>query len=202
MENFEAFWKGLVDELLRLSHSHQLAFAASCCERAYPSYVAFNRNEGWGDPAPLRRALYHVWSIVDGQPVRADEVSVLREQCQSVIPDSDDFGSMEATAGPEAGFSIMILLEYCTDPNPRHAVRISTFARDTIDMAVQLRRELNPDDRDLEQKILRDPLMQREFNKQEQDIAQLKGHPVLDDGFVARFRAEATDGGQSNTGLR
>src|SRR5262245_44659155 len=101
MDDIELFWNILVTELRSLPHRHQLAFAASCCERSFPNYVIFNRNEGWGDPRPLRSALDSVWSFIAGGSLSADQCALHKQSCEAVIPDLENFSSMEATAAQE-----------------------------------------------------------------------------------------------------
>jgi uncharacterized protein YjaG (DUF416 family) len=148
----------------------------------------------------LRRALDVAWEIGKGQQVTAEQVQCLKDSCESIVPESEDFPSVEATAAQEAAFSILVLLEHCLDPDARHAVRISSFSRDTIDMFVQMRDRLEPIDPELELKILRDPLMVREFEKQEEDLVRLERQSVLDETLVEAFRNDATDGGLSFLG--
>ena len=44
---------------------------------------------------------------------------------------------------------VILLLQFCRDKVPAYAVRIAKFARDTIDMYVQVIRRLEPTDPNL-----------------------------------------------------
>ena len=108
----------------------QLAFAASCCERAFPNYVVFSGQTGWGDPAVFRQSLDKTWNFIAGEAFPEDEIRELKRRCDEATPDADDFQS--ATVGPaqDAGFCVQLLLDFCLQDNPQYAVRISTFVRE------------------------------------------------------------------------
>jgi uncharacterized protein len=199
MDQFGAFAGSLANDLARLSPRHQLAFAASCCERAIPNYQRFSRQEGWGNPEVLRRALDYVWRLVGGERATAEELQERIDECRRVTPNLDDFGSVEAASAQEAAFSVLILLEYSSDANPRHAVRISGFSRDTIDMFVQMRDQVDPSSPSLDERVWTDSLMVREIQKQLSDVAQLQSLTLTQDA-VAAFRGQATAGGLSHLG--
>ena len=57
VDYFKIFWEHIERELKILPRSHQLSFAASCCERAYPNYVIFFHLVHWGGPGVLRASL-------------------------------------------------------------------------------------------------------------------------------------------------
>ncbi len=81
----------LEKEIEGLPPLHQVAFAASCCERLLPNYNVFSRLESWGNPSVLRTSLDEVWQILQGKQVDAATIRQLVEDCADVIPDSDDF---------------------------------------------------------------------------------------------------------------
>ena len=84
---------GLEQELKQLSPLHQLAFAASICERMLPNYNAFSRMENWGDPSIPRKALNEIWQILQGKIVDRVKLIQLAENCgcENIFPDSDVF---------------------------------------------------------------------------------------------------------------
>src|SRR5712691_9422325 len=135
---FKKFLEVLERELKRLPHSFQLAFAASCCERAYPNYVIFFQRARWGGPAALRTSLNRVWDFIEGSSRALDDIGELEQKCESVTPDLDDFSTsdidIQAAAAQEAAFMVRLLLQFCRDRQLSHPISIATFARDTIDM--------------------------------------------------------------------
>jgi len=193
---FQAFLDGLESELTKMPELYQLAFGAACCERAFPNYIAFSNAEHWGDPRILRTALDRVWEIVTGADLVEDEIKGLERQCHAVTPDSDDFGSVLATAGQEASICIQLALRLPLDHNPEHGVEISTFVRDTIDRFVQDQMGLDPMDPKLDEKIGAHPLMRQEMERQKKDLAYLRQAAGLTD-----FCQQARKIDKSNIGL-
>ena len=47
--------------LVKLDPDQQLVFGTVCCERLLPNYIAFQKDAGWGDITPVRKALDFVW---------------------------------------------------------------------------------------------------------------------------------------------
>jgi uncharacterized protein YjaG (DUF416 family) len=121
-------------EALRIQR--QIAFAASCCERMLPNYVAFSRIEKWGDPDLLRRSLDEVWYFLRGRPLSTNRMERLAAQCYCVIPHTEDFGSALASAALDAAISVTLTLEACANPGFENPVEVARNARDTVDMFV------------------------------------------------------------------
>jgi uncharacterized protein len=194
----------LLESMLQeLPHSHQLAFAASCCERAYPNYVIFFQLARWGGPATLRASLNRIWDFIEGSTSAVDDLVELQQKSETVTPDLDDFSTadidVQAAAAQEAAFMVRLLLQFCGDNQFSYALRITTFAQDTIDMYVQASENLDAADPRLDEKIAQHPLMVEELRKQESDLLRLtqtKTRPELQ-----AFRKYATNPERSNIGL-
>lgn len=191
------------NELQQLPHSHRLAFAASCCERAYPNYVTFFQRARWGGPAVLRAALNGIWDFIEGSTRALDDLGELEQKCESVTPDLDDFSTSDidvlAGAAQEAAFMVRLLLQFCRDNRLSYAVRITTFARDTIDMYVQVVEKLDAADPGLNEKVAQHPLMLQEIQQQESDLVKLT--QIKTRGELQEFRRYATHPERSNIGL-
>ena len=95
---------------------------------------------------------------------------------------------------------VRLLLQFCSDKQLSHVMSIATFARDTIDMYVQVIEELDPADPHLDEKIARHPLMLQEISKQEGDLLKLAQTKLQAD--LQEFRKYATHPEKSNIGLR
>ena len=201
--SFKLLSERIEGELTPLSHAQRLAFAAACCERALPNYVAFSRAAHWGDSAILRTSLDFVWRFIEGAEFLPDESILLEQRCESVTPDLDDFPDPSvdvlAAAGQEAAFMTRLLLQFHRENQLTYALRISTFARDTIDMYVQVLEELDPADPQLDNKIARHPLALRETEKQERDLRALTG--VTSPSDLVQFRKSASRPIWSNVGV-
>jgi len=195
--------RNLEHRLQALPHSHRLAFAASCCERAYPNYVIFFQCAHWGGPAALRTSLNRVWDFIEGSAQALDDIGELAKRCESVTPDLDNFSTsdidVQAGAAQEAAFMVRLLLQFCRDDQLSYAVRIATFAEDTIDMYVQVLEKLDPADPQLNKKIAQHPFMVQEMQNQERDLLKLAG--IKTPAELQAFRRCSTNLERSNIGL-
>jgi uncharacterized protein YjaG (DUF416 family) len=194
----QSFLDQLEGELGSLPIVNQIAFAAACCERAIPNYCFFSEIEKWGDPKVLRSALDQVWSFIEGRPFAPEEAGDLEARCKALTPDSDNFSNDYTTAAQEAAFMVTLLLQWYLDRTPRYAVRIAAFARDTIDLYVQISEGLAPSDPEFERKIEAHFLMRGELAKQNADLSVLKKIRTV--GELRAFRRQASVG-KSNIGL-
>jgi uncharacterized protein len=195
--SFQVFLDSLDAELRQMPWARQLAFAASCCERAFPNYVVFSGQAGWGDPAVLRQSLDKTWRFVEGEPFPEDEIRKLKQRCEAATPDADDFESVVVGPGQEAAFCVHLLLDFCLERDRRSAVRISTWVRDTIDSYVQHLENIDTADPEREQRIEGHPLMREELERQQSDLAYLKRADI----DLAEFKRRATRVTKSNIGL-
>jgi len=186
-------------ELQELSSAERIAFGASCCERAFRNYEFFSRTAKWGDPRPLREAIDTAWSVAEGRKQSASGILNLMGDCERVTPDLDDFSAekidVAAAAGQEATFMVRLLLELCLKED---AERIARFARDTLDMLVQVTDGLDPSDVDLEQKIAESKLMRDEIEIQRTEVVCLREANTAEE--IREFRKKASSR-QSRTPL-
>ena len=159
----------------------------------------FAKEGRWGDPSILRSAIDKTWEVVLGRSYALAEIRELENQCRMVTPSSDNFPEINVAAGQEAAFMVTLLLQFCYDKKTRYAVRIATFARDTIDMYIQVHEKLAPSDPNREQKIANHPLMQKELDRQKSDLVTLRG--VRAAGELSNFRLQTTIT-ESNIGVK
>jgi Protein of unknown function (DUF416) len=132
-----------------------------------------------------------------------DMLVQFERKCQQATPDLDDFCTPDidvaCAAGQEAAFMVTLLLQFCRETIPLHAVRIARFAFDTIDMYVQVIEELNANDPQLEDKIDEHPITRSELSVQREDLLTLAKIQTVTDlrQFIKRAIAPAT----SNIGV-
>lgn len=188
-------------ELDRLPRNHRVAFAAACCERLLPNYAAFAREAHWGEPETLRAALDEVWRILDGGAFHRGDIHRLIEQCDAVIPDTEDFETSSVSAALDAGTAVVATLRSLLDGDPQWVADVVSYCLDTVDMYIQERDGLDYNSDPLfETKIAQDPLMTRERARQAAILSELTNSPVLDSTLLRRLREESADGGRSNIG--
>lgn len=187
--------------LKKIDSKRQLAFGALCCERLLPNYLAFQQDTGWGDIAPVRKALDCVWAFLHGQTPSIQEIKDATVSCESAVPNSDDFVSLYVTSAQDACFAVCGLLDYLLEKNVDMVVQVATYATDSVDLYVQEIESMAPNDPQLEQKILTHRLMQRELSQQEEDLKAIELAPSLSQEFLAQRKASWNNNGKSNLDL-
>jgi hypothetical protein len=115
--------------------------------------LAFVAEEEWSDPETLRTALDAVWGYATGSPLSESERIRLAGECEAAAPEPGDFRSDLASAALDAATAIGAALACCATGDPEHCAEAATYARDTVDMYVQIRGDVDSDDNDLEAKI-------------------------------------------------
>jgi uncharacterized protein YjaG (DUF416 family) len=180
--------EALAETLATLSHAHRVAFCAAVCERLVPNYVRFAREERWGNPTLLREALDIVWHCALGARSGSDELRVLAERSEEAAPEPAEFESDLASAALDAANAVAASLRCCQDGDVERCIEVATYARDTVDMYVQIRESMDQDDPGLERRIADHPLMVREMGKQSSDLEMLRRAPAVDDALVRRLK--------------
>lgn len=165
----------------------QLAVGAACCERMLPNYARFMAEERWGDMASLRAALDLIWDAC----LRGRFVQIDTANCETAIPDGDDFSSVNAATAQEAAISVCALSGFLTAQDPQHVVRVFRLSTDSVDLVVQEQEAMDPRDPLLEHKILRHPLMQQELVRQCRDMTDALRLGVGQEADLLAFRQRA-----------
>lgn len=183
--NFEK----LKSRLKKMTDKKQLTFGILCCERLLPNYSAFVTDTGWGDNELIRGVLDFVWSYLDDEKVNPKTIRTLIDQCESAIPDSEDFDSLLTSFAQDACFAICNLLDYLMISNTEKIVLTASYAIDSVDLYVQELEGILPADPDLEQKILSHELMQRELAQQDKDLSLIEKAKCIDSNFLSNLKA-------------
>lgn len=122
------------NKLEALSSLHQIAFAASCCERLLPNYYVFAREEGQGDPSLLRTALDEVWQILEGKVAKKETIQLLLTDCEKAIIPSDYV--LESRYSAESHLAIIAIsktLKACLSrDNVENILKVIEVVGDTI----------------------------------------------------------------------
>jgi uncharacterized protein len=106
--------KGVIRELSRLPHLHQIAFGASCCERMLPDYYAFWQTEGWGDFSYLESVLNRIWRYVSGDD---SPLESCLNRLTNITPDTEDFSTIYVSLAVNSVSAIAYTIESCLNPS-------------------------------------------------------------------------------------
>lgn len=166
--------RSLHERLSRMSPKQQLVFGAAICERLIPSYAMFVSEEAWGDVHKPRGALDAVWEEIESRSVERLVLRKINAECEAAAPASEKFRSLFVTAAQDCCFSICSLLDFLENRQTERIVQVATYATDSVDLYVQEIESLEPNDRLLETKITEHPLMQRELQRQHDDLLLLE----------------------------
>jgi uncharacterized protein YjaG (DUF416 family) len=78
-------------------------------------------------------------------------------KCEKIIPDTENFESPLTSAALDAAVAVTNALEYCLDNEDKKIDEVATVARDTVDLYIQDRDNLDYQDPNFEEKISNDP---------------------------------------------
>ncbi|KAF1707866.1 hypothetical protein CSC73_11160 [Pseudoxanthomonas sacheonensis] len=146
---------------------------AYCCERMLPNYQSFFAQTSYGKINVLRAALDYIWTWVESSQLPID-VASLTAACEQEAPDTSEFSSIYTSAALDAATAIAITLDALEKPLENQLVDVASLARDSVDLYVQERANLDPNDPLLEEKILKSDLMQAELRAQRESILMLE----------------------------
>jgi len=175
-----------IKKLETMSISKQIAFCYLACERMFPIYKYFVDNYHFGDSNTLRRAIdlvYH--SILNAAEIDNNIIDALLQQIFDNTPHTDDFESFYATLAVDSGGTIYESLNLLkkTDVN-RILNEVSDYPITALDCYIQVRDDMDYNDKDFESKIANDPLMQTEIAVQEAIIAYLDKIQVINESDI------------------
>jgi hypothetical protein len=195
----------LKQELKQLSHLHQVAFAASICERMLPMYEKFSRMANWGQPSLLREVLDEVWLILQQKSIAPSKIRKLMEKIdgEGVWPDSDSDEFCDAYYLFEAQFTISALYSTMTallTSDSKYIIGVVGNARfDTIEGFISQRDKLYEvkNYKDMLEPITNDPLAKQEMAKEMEDLQNLKKADKLSAEFLEWFRTSSSNKGKS-----
>lgn len=139
-----------------------------------PSYAMFSVEEAWGNTTVLRSSLDAAWDYVLTGQKDESRFGFLLSQCDDITPTPHEFESDLASAALDAANATTATLLCCLDGDAARGVEVAEYARDTIDMYLQIRGDIDPDDPEIEDRIAMHPLMQKEVNRQLNEIILLQ----------------------------
>ncbi|MDB4955077.1 MAG: hypothetical protein JWO36_2646 [Myxococcales bacterium] len=181
----------LVAALGQLPQRHRVAFASSCAERLMPAYQAFSRQSGIGDATALRATLDRLWDDLAGNVMTDTELQREINRSMKLIPPDDEGTTVPyAAAAEDAASALAFALRCRQSGRSQEAARSAGRAYEALDAYVINREDIDTSAPGGEARVLAHPLIQTEFARQQQDLADLSRDGVL--GNVApRLRARA-----------
>jgi len=152
-------------ELECLPKSYRVAFAASCCERLLPNYLALSRSTYRAGYSTLRKALDRVWASLAGEHLPLLMIQQLKQTCEQTIPDASGFTDYQIAAALDASRAVLETVQCMADGSPRRAAEVASIAKDTVYLYIRCRDDLAYSAEAME-RIQVDPLFVRELQTQ------------------------------------
>ncbi|MEM7557259.1 MAG: DUF416 family protein [Cyanobacteria bacterium P01_A01_bin.84] len=191
----------VVSEVKKNPLLHQIAFAASICERLLPNYLIFAKEMNWETYPILRKALDEVWMILKGDSIDSIRLNQLLNDCKKVIPHGHDNDSGYVVEAQYTASSIYHLIDMCLQQEPAALKMLVNVTYNTLyqyldwqmEAAEDMAEEETNDDwskktlKEQAQIIASHPFVAREMKKENEDLQLLKETPNLTPEFVRQF---------------
>jgi uncharacterized protein YjaG (DUF416 family) len=161
--------------LLSFSRTKKLSFLILLCERMSPELHSYFLSSG-RHFVIFQAARKKFWQLLSGDETFTswDE---LREQLLDLLPDSEDDGSLAAQFARNAGLVAADIAGLAEDGHNSHVIDAVGYAIESIDAKVSGEMRVFVHDRAIEQAILEHPLMQRERQREQDDVTFLATLP-------------------------
>jgi hypothetical protein len=171
-----------------MSRNQQIAFGLGCCERLYPAYMQTIAKQGISDV--IRHVLNQLWQHVEGVPKSVEELRALREYADWVEgPSFEETPDQEYVAARNCLSAMYYTMCSCLENTVDNVVWAWTCCEDVVyqflrdrllDSFVRsdglLTHEKIGEMQDI---ILPDPLMRREYDFAQRLVRWLSEHPTI-----------------------
>jgi hypothetical protein len=170
----DAYKEEVKSKLVAIPDKGKVLFAILICERLYPNYVAFQKINNWGDHSILQEGIALIRQyLIKEDLFDVDEITNVIESINEITPSTEDFSGIITSFALDACTAVLDTLEFLVDKNPEHIADVATYARDTVDMYIQEKDDLNANDPMIEEKIAKDPFMVKEKSIQRELLKKL-----------------------------
>ena len=137
MNKWENYRANLEKNISQLSHSSKLEFVIDICQRLLPDYKSFVIKHNWGDYQLLSDSLDYCVRYSNLEKIDKENTNKLIKRIDLLMPDTEDFGDIEASFALNASAAVLETLEFITDKSDQHILNIASYMYDTIDFQVQ-----------------------------------------------------------------
>ncbi|MDJ1470200.1 DUF416 family protein [Xanthocytophaga flava] len=178
----------IIEKQQILSVQQQILFAALTCEKMYPTYEAFVKENKWGDEKLLQLILVSLYEVVHTEKIDQEELQSQKKDIDTIIPDTGDFPYSITSYAIDTCFAFYDTLELLSTLDIQSLSNVSTHSINMIDMFVS--EVLNLDSTDLlsEKKILANNYMVAEMARQLTLITELSAIQSIDIAQIQRLR--------------
>ncbi|MFH6995145.1 DUF416 family protein [Flavobacterium sp. FlaQc-48] len=153
------------EKLAGLDDEKKITFSLLICERLLPNYVYFSKKYGYGDPSQLEEIISTLFKDLI-EKNKSQNIDNYINVVENLTPDTEDYSTILASFALNACTSILSTLFFLKDDDFENLADVATYARDTVDMFIQERDDLDMNDSQMEILIEKDPFMQKELKRQ------------------------------------
>ncbi len=201
----------IVRHISSLPKLHATAFAASCCERAYPNisiFLAGIKANGWVGEDIWRVSIDKIWDYLGGQKFTSDDFDKIADELRLNYP--SEYDCEPFTASDRCSTLIESAINFCGNPdNIEFVVTIveqiheslfeyidfltldSSTNKDVVDLSIDQLIEM----------VSLHPITIKEIEKQANDLQKLQEATILTPELLQWLRTSSENGGQSFLGL-
>ena len=171
MSFYTNFTAKIEHSIASMSYGHQCLFLLLTCDKMLPNYVSFSAETNWGNPQVFKDAMSTLEHTALGKAFAESELKVLSKSIEENIPDLEAFETGSFAFDSSIVFNEAIL--FLINQDPENLVNAIQGALDTVDMFVQMKDNLDPNDKAFEAKIQDSLYLKREVNRQQLMIDHL-----------------------------
>jgi uncharacterized protein YjaG (DUF416 family) len=174
-----------IKHLEKLDFTKQLSFAYLTCERLLPNYIYFSLHFKFGNPQILKDAIIFIHQSLINNSYQKETIITHLNAIDKNTPYPEKFDTILASSALDSCSVVSESLNFLMDKKIDRIKDISTLAIDTIDMYIQERDNLDFNtDKQFEEKIQQDPLMQREIYIQKGIISFLNKIDIINEADI------------------
>jgi uncharacterized protein YjaG (DUF416 family) len=187
-----------------LSQWQQIAFSAALLERMIPNYKMFAEHAEFGEFSVLRNQLALIWQWLDKNNRCKINYDAQINKLEPQIPDPQAFDFFGVFPAIDATMATMSLLQAMQDKEVQGAEIVSRLSENSVNYYVELiiadQREQSDDSEITDKEIEKHPLMEWEFDTQNELYYALKDSPETKETCV-KIKAMVLEEGLSNLGI-
>jgi uncharacterized protein YjaG (DUF416 family) len=186
----------LTERLMVLPSQLRVVFAAACAQRLVPAYKRYALRRRSPAMNEMDAMLERIWHDLGGDSLSAEELQRLAERAMGIIPreDADEWLPGQAAA-EDAAAALAYTLRCRQNGEAQEAAWAARRVYEALDHFVIERDNVDTNLSGAEARVLSDPLIQAELDRQARDIDDLVA--AADEGISSTIRARAVTEAES-----
>jgi uncharacterized protein YjaG (DUF416 family) len=181
--------QALRGQLERLPPRLRAVFAAAAAERLLPAYVRHGTEQ---DRATLAALLDNLWTDLETASMSDEQIQHAIDTCLRLIPDEDSEEWSEGSAAAEdAAAALCYAFRTRQSGDPQEAAWAARRLYEALDNFVINREQIDDNSPGMEARVLGDPLVQSELERQRRDLEELLAGTKAEKAVIHRVRQRA-----------